>query len=118
DAEDPLRHAALCFHRGERFIASVEVPPAGAIGDEVKCPVRAPLRLEDRLVGTAGDELCLAQGGKLSYPKLCAIPWHAGVIPAEPSEFCSVRAKSRVGVKIAARNQRVRRAIAIDRNGD
>ncbi len=98
-AEDPLRHAELGLHRAERGdlvaarVGAVEVPPAGAVGDEDEVAVGRPAGLEDRLAGVAGD---MAQAGEravrgdVRFPQLGAVPRHQRVVPGEPCELGAV----------------------------
>src|SRR5699024_1675923 len=56
EAENPLRHAELRLGRMERdwlaVFDTIEVPPAGAVGDDMEFSVGTPLRLKDGFVVT------------------------------------------------------------------
>src|SRR5215213_1991402 len=91
-AEDPLWQSELSFHWRHGLIAvtvaTIEVPPAGAVGDEIERAVRRLLRLEDRLIGTARDQIGGADHAvlaNLADPQLRAIPRHVGMVPLQPS---------------------------------
>ena len=116
-AEDPGHARELGGARGERAglgpagVARltgrdrVQVPPAGAVAGEPERAVRAPERLQDRLVRAAGDEPLAgdaAVAGELRRPQLGAVPRHARVVPREPGETAPVRADARRGVEVVA----------------
>ncbi len=125
--EYPLRLTELGLARTERMdaagarIEAVEVPPAGAVGDEIEDAVGRELRLEDRFPGAAGNPPRARQravGGDLGQPQFGADPRHVGVVPGEPGEPRAIRRQSGRGVKIMALRQhtpRPRRA-RIDRD--
>ena len=111
-AEDPLRHPELGGQVGQLLDASgppaVKIPPARAVGDEVEHAVRRPLRLEDRFVEAAGDQLGPAEravGQHVRDPQLAAVPRHVRVIPGQPGQPRAVGAEARVGIEIVARHQ-------------
>ena len=118
-AESPLRPAALRLHRRHRChalaVRAVEVPPAGAVGDEVQHRVGRPFGLEDRLIRPPGDMPRLHQlpiGIDVRHPQLGASPGHAWLVPRQPTELTAVGAHARRGVEVVAAHQRSRLAAA------
>ena len=109
EIEDPLRVAELRLLAGERMdfavALHVEIRPAGAIGDEVEKSVRAPFRLEDRLLLRARDATAVrhrAVAGQRADTQIGAFEWHVRVIPGQPGQSGSVRARPWSGVEVAA----------------
>ncbi len=123
-AEDPVRVAELGSLLGERLWLArgrlpVQVPEAGAVGDEVQYAVGAPARLPDRLGGAAGDMLGGADravGRELAAPQLGAVPWHLRVVPLQPRDSGAVRARARARDEVgAAAQQAPLAAFEVDR---
>ena len=123
-AELPLRTSEFQVRPAETAqahpVVAVEIPPAFRIGDEVEISIRTPLRLEHRLVPSAGHALGFehtAIGIERRDPELGAVPGHVGMIPREPRESPSVGARPGIRVEImAARQNGDRSAGAIDRD--
>ena len=104
-AEDPHRIAQLDLEVRQLLAVAVQVPPTASVGDPVQRAVRAPLGLEDRLVGAAGDPLVLD-------PELAAEKRQQRVVPGEIREP-SVGAESRRAVEVAPCAQHARLARAV-----
>ena len=94
-AEDPLGFAKLQLQRRRGRLhrtlpPAVQVPPAGAVRNEVEDTVGRPFRLKYRLGEAAGYQLRRlrqVKGTVRRYrrrPKLGAVPGHIGVIPGKP----------------------------------
>ena len=123
-AEGPVRAGEFGLHRTHRFggagagVLAVQIPPAAAVGHKIQGAVGRPFRLANRFIGAAGDQARRTQvaiGLHLGQPQLGALPRHARVIPAEPSQRAAIRRQARRGVKIVALGQHRFGAIWPDR---
>src|SRR5215470_2143680 len=92
-AQLPLRHAELGVgqEHGLGLVTSnsVEVPPAGSVGDEMQLAAGAPLRAENRLGTAACDRLRRPETATVVErrdPKGAGVPWHIGLFPAQPAQ--------------------------------
>ncbi len=108
-AQLPQRGGELLLSRAQRpgdgrpglrpgeHVSHVEVPPAGPVGDRVQAAVVAPDRSQHRLGVAAHDQLLLALvadrpgATERRDPEFGAVPWHPGVIPADPGQPGAVR---------------------------
>ena len=110
DAEHPLWPAELRIHRADRvhlaLDLAIQVPPAGAVRDEVQDTIRTPLRLEDRLrCRLPGDEAFAGhRPGRVEFrdPQLGAVPREVRQIPGEPRELGAVGRDARRREEVAA----------------
>ena len=99
-AEDPHRIAQLDLESRQLLAVAVQVPPTVSVGHPVQRAVGAPLRLHDRLIGAAGDEVVLD-------PELAPQERQQRVVPREVRE-AAVGPDSRSSVEVAARSDDVR----------
>ena len=108
--EDPSRVGELGLQPGEQLELrslgqAVQVPPAGAVADEVQRAVRRPLGLGDRLVVTAGGQVALSERAVLAERRDAQpgrVPWHVRVVPLEPRQPQAVGRRARRGQEVGA----------------
>src|SRR5262249_57228762 len=104
EAEEPRWPRELGVQRAERTdvpgLKTVEVPPPGAIRDELHAVAGDPERLDHRLV-TPADHLAriakLAGRIHLRHPQLGSVPRHVGMPPREARQAVAVRPHARRG---------------------
>ena len=80
---------------------AVEVPPAGAVGQEGQRPVAVPGWLADRLARAAGDDH-LAPVAQVAHPQDGVVPRHRGVVPGDPGQVVAVVGDPRGGDEVGA----------------
>ena len=119
--ELPQRDPELRRHRREVglcavLLRAVQVPPPGAIGDEVEPSVRTPGRLEHGLVRSTGDRMRRSQAPvrlQLRDHHLGPVPGHAREVPLQPHEPAPVRREAGTRVEVPSRRHDPRRRLPV-----